>query len=496
VAPDAPVAAAPAAPPLAGLADAPVGSADDVRVPAVPAVAPSPADSALESVPEPAPVVPAVDEASAVTDPAPVADAPVSSPPESDAQAAPAIPPSAPVEDAAPQAGSTTGAAPAAQDAPAADPVPSPGAAPDAPTAAPDDALPADAGTAPDLPAPETPAAPAEDPVTPVPAQVLPPSEPTLPLGPAQPGLAPAPRAPHTPRGPRVMSLPGEGSGGTVRRRAGVVAVAEPRTVEGVTIGRLPSIGAPVATPGDATASDAIAAAAAAPASDAEADPARPAWQRNGVTVDLPQGARALGVVLLDDARAELDVMALPFAVTVALDPYDPDAPRRAAGYRNAGHEVALLASALPVGATPADIAVTLESWRHAFPDTAELMDVPVNGVGSNRALARTLAEMAAPEGYGLIVQRDGVDALFQAARANSMAVVPDYRVLDDTGQGAMTLRRLLDRAAFEAQRRNGILIVGSAGQAETLAALSSYAQGAGREGVVLAPASAVLETP
>ena len=220
--------------------------------------------------------------------------------------------------------------------------------------------------------------------------------------------------------------------------------------------------------------------------------PLPPAVRRFAAEFTPEPGVHLLGLVLIDAAEAEEALTALPFALTVALDPSDPDAPRRARAYRAAGHEVALLASGLPRLATASDVLVTLNAWTADFPETVALMDVPVNGIGAQRGLAQELTAMLASEGYGAIALRDGIDAYLQAARDAGLATAPVYRQIDDEGQSEVTIRRLIDRAAFEAQRQSGILIAGSAANPDTLAALSAFAAD-GRRGVVLAPASAVL---
>jgi hypothetical protein len=217
-----------------------------------------------------------------------------------------------------------------------------------------------------------------------------------------------------------------------------------------------------------------------------------PAYLRNAARVDLEPGAPRLGIVLTDAPGAEAALVALPFAVTVAIDPYAEGAPERAATYREAGHEVVLLATGFPALAMPSDIAVILDAWARQFPRVIGLMDPAENGVADSRPLARELALMLEPQGFGVIARRNGFDTFLQAARSAGLAAAGLYRTLDDAGQGAITIRRLIDRAAFEAERQSSILIAGSAGNADTLAALIAYATD-GRGAVPLVPASAVL---
>lgn len=299
----------------------------------------------------------------------------------------------------------------------------------------------------------------------PVPAETVPDSEPLL-QDPAEPAPEPAASA-------AVQAMPRPVPGVTLRRGA-EAGDAAPQPVEGVTLGRLPAIGA---APPPATGPEPV---------------LEPAARRHAAEFSPEPGASLLGLVLIDAPEAEAALSALAFKVTVALDPSDPDAPRRARAYRAAGHEIALLASGLPRLATAADVLVTLNAWTADFPEIIGVMDVPVNGIGAQRGLAQELAAMLAPDGYGAIALRGGADAYLSAARDAGLPAAAVYRQIDGEGQNPATLRRLIDRAAFEAQRQSGILIAGSAASPDTLAALAAYAAD-GRRGVTLAPASAVL---
>ncbi|WP_127104509.1 divergent polysaccharide deacetylase family protein [Pararhodobacter zhoushanensis] len=335
--------------------------------------------------------------------------------------------------------------------------------------------------TAPTVPEPEPPAPVAVEPapqpapsveqeasLAPVPAARVPLSEPLLPRA---PGFA-------TER-PPVQTMPTGAPQIAVRR--GATADAAPRQVEGVTVGRLARIGVPASEP------------ATAEPTPAPADSGLPAAQRFAALPAITGDERPLGVVLTDSAASQTAILALGVPVTVALDPYDADAPRRAADYRRAGHEIALLAARMPALATPADLTVILDAWMRDFPETVALMDVPLNGVGANPTLARDLTAMLAVDGYAAIALRGGLDAFLQAAEDSDLPAVAVYREIDSTGQSEIAVRRMIDRAAFEALRRPGILIAGSADDSGLMTELADFAQGRGRDGVALAPASAVF---
>ena len=55
---------------------------------------------------------------------------------------------------------------------------------------------------------------------------------------------------------------------------------------------------------------------------------------------------------------------------------------------------MALLAQGFPRLADASDVLVTLSAWQALFPEALALMDVPVNGLGAQRILARDVAAM------------------------------------------------------------------------------------------------------
>ncbi|MCB1387648.1 MAG: divergent polysaccharide deacetylase family protein, partial [Rhodobacteraceae bacterium] len=298
----------------------------------------------------------------------------------------------------------------------------------------------------------------------PVPAAVTPEGEPLLAVG-----VAPAPTVSALPTVvPGVVVSRGNPGDDSAVRRGG-----------GTTEGRLPTIGDDQTEP--------------APEVPGPSADTRPLVERFAATPDIATDQQPLGVVLTEDASAETAILALPVPVTVALDPYDPDAPRRAAAYRAAGHEIALQAVNVPALSTPADLATLIDGWHRAFPEAMAILDVPVNGLGANPLLAREFAGMLGSEGYGAIALRDGLDAFLQAARAAGLRAASVYRLIEGGDQSEFTIRRLIDRAAFEALRQPGILIAGSAADRDTMRELTDFALGDGRAGVALAPASAVL---
>lgn len=324
------------------------------------------------------------------------------------------------------------------------------------------------------------------------------PASPDAPPRPAVPpaGAAAAPeedtpdeRTPDEGTPPRAQDEPPAVTPETADRAAPAILRAVPqspglnRTVEGVTTGRLPTIGAP---------------APALPAPDAavDPDPALPAWQRHAAPFDPPGALPLFALVLIDhpaEAAAEAALLALPFAVSIALSPNDPDAPRRASAYRQAGHEILLLAEGLPARATPADLEVTFTAWQRALPEVVALLDPPEGGFQADRQLAQQLMPHLADDGLGLITQERGLNPAQQTARSAGVVSATVFRQIDRDDENQFTIRRYLDRATFRAQQEGRVIVLGHAGHPETIAGILGWRL-EGRAGeVALAPVSALL---
>jgi polysaccharide deacetylase 2 family uncharacterized protein YibQ len=520
--------AVPATAPAAEAAEVPAPAkdtpAEDAPAAATPAE-PVPAVETVETAPETSPPAEEGSAAApesgpeAAAEPAPEATSEASAAPEPADQSAPAEPApsvaSAAPEPAAPAGAEALPQAPAAAEAPAsAEPPQSPGtpaaepapAAPETPAAAPEVA----GGPAPEAPAaPETQVAAAD-----APAQDLP--APGAADGPAQPGTPVAEASPATPEppgpppltpeeeamlrkiaeegpgsalpadpgeadgiSPEGGSLPGEVEAGIVQPEGdGSRLPADPgldATADGVTIGRLPRIGAE--------------AEAGAPAEDSRpiVAHARP--------FENPEAKPAYAIVLIDDGTPGTDraaLAALPFPVTFALDPMQPGAADQAAIYRAAGQEVVLLASALPKGAEAADVEVALEAMARALPETVAVMDLPERSFQADRPLASLVVAAIGGQGRGLLSWDEGLNAADQVARRSGIPAAVAFRDLDGDGEAAPVIRRYLDRAAFKAAQEGQVTVVGRT-RPETVAAILEWTVEGRAATVALAPLTAVL---
>lgn len=274
------------------------------------------------------------------------------------------------------------------------------------------------------------------------------------------------------------------------------------REVEGVTVGRLPSI----APTGDDAAPDAAAqreddtagtTEGDTPATSPEPEP-QPARQRYAADYE-PAPGPLFAVILLDspaDPAAEAAIVALPMPVAVALDPHDPDATRRAQVYRDAGHEVLILAAGLPQGATASDLDVTFEAWFRALPEAVALIDPAEGGFQGNRGMAQAIMPYLADDGHGLITHERGLNPAQQSANSAGVANAAVFRIIDSDDENQFTIRRYLDRATFRAQQEGWVVVMGRAGHPETIDGLIGWRM-EGRAGqVAIVPVSALLRLP
>ncbi|MCV2873180.1 divergent polysaccharide deacetylase family protein [Defluviimonas sp. WL0050] len=259
------------------------------------------------------------------------------------------------------------------------------------------------------------------------------------------------------------------------------------QAVPGVKINRLPSIGDTTETLSDEPSSDIV----TLPSTED-----LPAVARYAAPFDNPESLPIIGVVLIDrgEQNGGLDAAALAgigLPVTVAIDPTRPDAGERAAAYRAAGLEIAILAADLPSGAKASDMEVSYHAFVRALPETVTLIGQPDAAFQSDRRLAQHLVALLSAEGRGLVTYDRGLNPAQQAAFRDGLPHASVYRELDASGENEAAIARYLDRVAFEAARQGEILVAGTTAPT-TVQALKDWAA-AGAKGTVIAPASAVM---
>ncbi len=440
-----------AAPPLAepaaeAVVDAPVASADvpALTAPDAPSVAPAPADTAVAEVPAPVqpPVPPATPPVLAQLNP----DGVLAALDRSAADAAPVV-----VAEAAPEPAPEPAADPTPEVAQAEPPVTEPPVL--------------DSGmVAPELEDSATARLPGTA------ASVMPGNRPTT-----LPGTG-ADAGTEAPSAPEVAALP----------EAVTPAPSLTDAADGVVVGRLPRIGDAPAEPAPEVDTDSVTGSATGDT--------RPI-ATFAASFENPDNKPVLAIVLIDQGGADLDragLAALPFPVTFALDPLDPATPDRAAIYRAAGKEVAMLATGIAEGAQASDIEVAFQSMEQGLPEAVAVMDLSEAAFQNRRPLASLVVPVVGAQGRGLLTWDQGLNAADQVARREDIAAAVIFRDLTSAGEDGIAIRRILDRAVFKAGQ-DGRVTVAAAATPETVATLLEWTVEGRAATVAIGPLTAVM---
>jgi polysaccharide deacetylase 2 family uncharacterized protein YibQ len=277
----------------------------------------------------------------------------------------------------------------------------------------------------------------------------------------------------------------------------GVADAPQPgfKPVPGVKVNRLPTIGSPPPAAEPAAEADAGAETATELPQLAPDGGATTAIARYGAEFANPDNLPLLAVLIIDkgEAAGGLDsetLATIAFPVTIAIDPTQPDAATRAAAYRAAGFEVAILAQSLPPRATASDLEVMYQAYREVLPEAALFMGTQNAPFQKNRQAADHLVAMLKPDGMGLVTFGRGLNPSVGLANEAGLPHAEIYRSIDAEGERSEAIRRALDRAAFEATQ-NGQAVVLAQSLPETITALFGWAA-EGAKGVAVAPVSAV----
>ena len=264
---------------------------------------------------------------------------------------------------------------------------------------------------------------------------------------------------------------------------------------ETVRTDRLPRIGDVALPEGDEAAPD----AGADPDAGAELRLDLPAVLRNAARVDLDTDRPRMALILIDDGidpALRADIAALPFAVSIALDPMAEGAAQAATEYRAAGMELLILASALPARATASDIDVTFENHFATIPQAVGVIDLPEGGFQRNTSLAQNVVSVLERDGHALVSFAGGLNTAARTAAGAGLAQGQVFRVLDDADQSIFVIRRYLDRAVFEATREGSVIVLGHADRPDTLPGILSWRMEGRASEVALVPVSAALDGP
>lgn len=250
--------------------------------------------------------------------------------------------------------------------------------------------------------------------------------------------------------------------------------------------GRLPRITDAPATQTPATDTSQLPAASNVPADSP--------LVRHAAAASVPEGAPRVAVVLIDDGSSPLGPAMLdgfPFALTIAIDPSQPDAAQTARAYREAGLEVMALAD-VPQGALPTDVEIALAGALDAVPQAVALLEDPDGGVQASREISAQVTSFLVQSGHGLVTQPKGLNTAQQLAAREGVASATLFRDFDGEGQNAGAMRRFLQNGAFRARQEGAAVMLGRL-KADTVTALIQWGLQDINEGLALVPVSVVL---
>lgn len=219
------------------------------------------------------------------------------------------------------------------------------------------------------------------------------------------------------------------------------------------------------------------------------------AMVRNARRFDNPEQKPPFAVLLIDTGDTSIDLAAIAgsdLPLTLVVDPTEPGAEARAAVWRAAGQEVALLGSGVPLGGTASDMEVALEALSVQFPQALALIDRPEGGLQGDRASATALIPSLKARGFGMVTWDRGLNAADQVARREGVPAALIFRDLDAKDEAAPVIRRYLDRAAFKAQQDGRAMVIGRL-RPETLKAVMEWSLDSRANSLAPAPLTGML---
>jgi uncharacterized protein len=189
--------------------------------------------------------------------------------------------------------------------------------------------------------------------------------------------------------------------------------------------------------------------------------------------------APLLAVVAVDDGS---DPKTVPSGLTVAIPAGLPDASARAATFRAAGHEIAILPD-LSGEKRAADVAVALSRALAVVGDAATILMLSDGAPG--RAALRQIATRLSETGHGVIVAGDAAASASGTLHRAGLKAAP-ARIAPG---GSDLLAAALDAATEEARKTGGAILL--ALPRDLAAVLETWSRATPAVGI--APASAVL---
>ena len=208
-----------------------------------------------------------------------------------------------------------------------------------------------------------------------------------------------------------------------------------------------------------------------------------------------PDNKPLMAIVLIDagDSPVGLEALrAFPYPLSFAVDPMRADAEAVMAKYRAAGFEV-LAHVNIPQDFTASDVEQSLTDQFAKLPESMGILEGDASGLLGSKQISDQVTDMVAASGHGLVFKAKGLDAAWKLAEKEGVPVATVFRDFDGEGQGAPTIRRFLDQAAFKAaQEEKGVIMLGRL-RPETISALLLWGLQDRAQRVALAPVSAVL---
>ncbi len=217
--------------------------------------------------------------------------------------------------------------------------------------------------------------------------------------------------------------------------------------------------------------------------------------------VDFAASGKPLfSIVIMDTGPGGVSretLLKMPFPVTVALPADMENARQVAQEYRDAGIEVLALSPrkvsmSLSGGLDQQQVDEVLDEIFGQLPQAVGLVDRVEGDLQRDRRLVKEVVNRFKTTGHGLITYERGLNPVPRQAAQAGVYAAQVYKVLDRTTQGAAVIKRFLDRAG-QLARRDGRIIVMAGNDAQTVAALVSWALSNKARGLALAPVSAVL---
>ena len=254
---------------------------------------------------------------------------------------------------------------------------------------------------------------------------------------------------------------------------------------EGVTVGRLPSVGGDDGGDGEEVTEE------AAPVEG-------PQTPLTAFSADFenPEGKPLMSFVLLDEGDSPISFEALaefPYPISYAVDVTWPGAGAAMDRYRAAGLEVLAMVD-LPEGANAVDTEVAMQTYLSQLPETVAVMEGVGTGLQSTREATEQLIPILQESGHGLVLFSEGFDTAQKLIAREGVPALSVFRDIDSNDQTATVIRRFLDQAAFRAgQEETGVIIVGRL-RAETVSALLLWGLQDRASSVAIAPVSALLK--